>query len=420
MQNEGGRQFMKIIADLHIHSKFARGCSPKMDIANMTQAAKRKGLQLVGTGDVTHPKYFEEIERETRRVEGAGGLLERDGIYFVPSVEVNNIFEKPAGKKRRVHTLIVFPGLDAAQAFSGLIAPVSKLGTDGRPWVRMSLEEMTEKTLELEAKTLIIPAHIWTPWFGVFGAKGGFDSLREAFGEQAKNVHAIETGLSSDPPMNWRCSWLDEVRLLSFSDAHSPDNLAREASEFELEEKSYECLWKAIARPDEKNHLVRTLEFFPQEGKYFADGHSKCGIMTSAAQTKEYGGRCPKCKKKITRGVLGRIDLLADRKEGERPKSAVPFTHLVPLRTLIAMALDRGAKTKGVEEAYEIIVNAFGNEMAALEAKEQDVESGLMAGGFDATNAKKIANAISLMQSEKLELKPGFDGQFGEVGLPVG
>ncbi len=406
---------MRVLADLHVHSKYARGCSPKMDIAHMAASAKVKGLQLVGTGDVTHPKYFEEIEKETRK--GDGGFLVRESIFFVPTVEVNNIFELPAGKKRRVHTLVVLPDLETARRFSALISPVSKLGSAGRPWVRRSLERMTEAALELHPKILIIPAHIWTPWFGVFGAKGGFSSLKEAFGEQAKNIHAIETGLSSDPPMNWRCSWLDGVRILSFSDAHSPDNLAREASEFEIERMDYEFLWKAIAAPDAHNHLVRTLEFFPQEGKYFADGHRECGLRLTADETKAHGGKCPKCGKKITRGVLGRIDLLADRPEGVKPAGAAPFTHLVPLRTLIGMALGQGAKTQKVERAYDALITAFGNEIAALEAKPQEIGK-KMAGKIEPAVSKKISNAISLMQQEKLELKAGYDGQYGEVGLP--
>ncbi len=406
---------MRILADLHIHSKYARGCSPQMDISHMAISAKRKGLQLVGTGDVTHPKYFEEIEKETEV--SAGGLLLHNSIFFVPTVEVNNIFQKPEGKKRRVHTLVVLPDMETAKRFGELIAPHSKLGTDGRPWVRMSLEEMTEKALALNSKIIIIPAHIWTPWFGCFGAKGGFSNLEEAFGVQAKNIHAIETGLSSDPPMNWRCAWLDRVRILSFSDAHSPDNLAREASEFELEKMEYECLWKAIVSPDAKNFLVRTLEFFPQEGKYFADGHSACALRLSAAETKKHGGRCPKCGRKITRGVLGRIDLLADRPAGVKPEGAAPFIHLVPLRTLIGMAMERGPKTQGVELAYDKLLEKFGNELKVLQSGPQEVENALLP-SLGLEKSRKIRQALSLMQQEKLELKAGYDGQYGEVGLP--
>ncbi len=409
---------MKILADLHVHSKYARGCSPRMDISNMATWAKIKGLHLVGTGDATHPKYFGEIKNETAVDEKQkDGFLVRDGIFFVPTVEVNNIFTSADGKKRRVHTLLVFPNLEVSKSFSDLISPHSKLGTDGRPWVRMSLEEMTEKTLALNAHILVIPAHIWTPWFGCFGAKGGFGSLKEAFGSQTSNIHAIETGLSSDPPMNWRCSWLDDVRILSFSDAHSPENLARECSEFELEKMDYECLWRAIAAPDARNHLVRTIEFFPQEGKYFADGHRECNLRLTAAETRAHGGRCPKCGKKITRGVLGRIDLLADRAEGEKPASAVPFTHLVPLRTLIAMALDSGKTTQGVDKSYEALISKFGNELTALESRADDVEKALMP-SLGLEKSRKIGQAVLLMQEEKLELKAGYDGQYGEVGLP--
>jgi uncharacterized protein (TIGR00375 family) len=386
-----------------------------MDIKNMAKSAKIKGLQLVGTGDAIHPKYHKEIRQDAEETEG--GFLEREGIFFAPSVEINNVFEQPQGKKRRVHMLVVFPSIEIAEKFSDLIAPFSKLGSDGRPWVKMSLKELAKNSAKLDPKILLIPAHIWTPWYGIFGSKGGFSSLHEAFEEQEKSIYAVETGLSSDPPMNWRCSWLDKVRILSFSDAHSPENLAREATEFEIERMQYDCLWKAIAKPDAKNHVLRTIEFFPQEGKYYTDGHRACGLRLSPDETKKMNGRCPKCGKKITRGVLGRIDLLADRKEGEKPKNALSFSHLIPLRKLIAMALGRGEKAKEVEDAYYAILGIFGNEIAALESSPKEMEEKLQK-NLEIEKCKKISKAVFLMQQEKLELNAGFDGQYGEIKLP--
>ncbi|MFH1306188.1 MAG: endonuclease Q family protein, partial [Candidatus Micrarchaeota archaeon] len=218
---------MEIICDLHIHSKYARGCSPRMGIREIANEAKVKGIDLVGTGDFTHPKYLEEIKRECKIDEGGSGFLKCNEIYFVPTVEINNIFELPGGKKRRIHNLIVMPSLECAEQFNDDIKNKSELGVDGRPWVRMSLAETVETVMEISGKGLVIPSHAWTPWFGIFGAKGGFDSLKEAFEDKEKNIYAIETGLSSDPAMNWRCSWLDRVQLVSFSDAHSPEKLGR-------------------------------------------------------------------------------------------------------------------------------------------------------------------------------------------------
>ncbi|MFH1095753.1 MAG: endonuclease Q family protein [Candidatus Micrarchaeota archaeon] len=412
---------MKLIADLHIHSKYARGCSPRMDIPSLAQAAKLKGIHLVGTGDFTHPKYFEEI-KSACAIDEASGFLSHGGVFFVPTVETNNLFQSSDGKNRRVHVLVVMPDLESAASFSEQVSSSSKLGTDGRPWVRLSLAEMTERALSVHPESLVIPAHIWAPWYGVFGSKGGFGSLSDAFEDQTKNVHAIETGLSSDPPMNWRCKWLDSVQLLSFSDAHSPQNLGREASLFDLPSLSYGELYRAV-RDKSLRRLERTYEFFPQEGKYFADGHADCQVCTTPQQTREYGGRCPKCGKKITGGVLGRIDALADRPEGEAPKDAPPYTSIVPLADLIAMALDCGKTTKKPLAAYDALVRVFGSEFNVLFAKSGEVmekyDANLRAfGPLSSHHLQAIAEAIDKMQRHALVLTPGYDGHFGKIGLP--
>lgn len=392
-----------------------------MDIPSLAAAAKTKGIRLVGTGDFTHPRYFKEIKSACVRDEASGFLI-HDGVFFVPTVETNNLFTSGDGKNRRVHTLVVMPDLESAAQFSDQISSVSKLGTDGRPWVRLSLAEMTEKAIGTSPKSLVIPAHIWTPWYGVFGSKGGFDSLKDAFEGQLKNIHAVETGLSSDPKMNWRCKWLDGVQLLSFSDAHSPQNLGREASVFDLPSLTYGELHRAICDKSLRR-LERTYEFFPQEGKYFADGHADCQVCTTPEETRKYGGRCPKCKKKITRGVLGRIDELADRPEGEQPKDAASYTRLVPLADLLAMALGCGKATQKPVAAYDALVGVFGSEYNVLFASPADMMGKYRAnlrsfGSLSTHHLEAIANALDKMHKCELTLTPGYDGQFGKIGLP--
>jgi len=403
---------MEIICDLHVHSKYARGCSPRMGIREMAREAKIKGIHLMGTGDFTHPQYLEEIKKECE--ESDNGLLLCDNTCFVPTVEINNTFEQPAGKKRRIHTLIVMPSLQEAEQFNEFISKKSKLGVDGRPWVRMSLAETAEECYSISKKSLLIPAHAWTPWYGIFGAKGGFDSLADAFEGAEKYVHSIETGLSSDPQMNWRCSWLDKVSLVSFSDAHSPQKLGREATVVEGEEISYNALFDAIAKKGNGN-LKKTIEFFPQEGKYYSDGCRNCLLRSTPAQTKKYGGRCPKCNKKITKGVLGRIDELADREEGEKPKGAPAYESIVPLKEIISMAIGKGVATASVEQVYLKLIKEFGNEFFVL--LNADIEKIKKIKYEKKDYLEAVANAIFRMRKGELIIEPGYDGKFGVVGL---
>ncbi len=408
---------MKVVADLHVHSKYARGCSPQMGMERMAEVARIKGIDLVGTGDFTHPKYFEEIKQAAASGKGEGlddsGFFEYNGMHFVPTVEINNTFESSDGKKRRVHSLIVMPGLEAAEQFAQAIGPKSKLGVDGRPWVRMGLAETVEIARSIHPQALVIPAHIWTPWFGVFGAKGGFDSLKEALDGDASHVHAIETGLSSDPAMNWRCSWLDGVQLVSFSDAHSPDKLGREATVFELKEKNFASLFDALAHKD-KGRLSLTYEFFPQEGKYHADGHRDCGISLMPEETEKLKGICPKCGKKLTVGVLHRIAMLGDRPAGEKPANAAPYESIVPLREVIAMALDCGQMTQKAVKAYDELVRAYGSEFNVLHAKKEEIAKLKM---LPDAQLNAISVALEKMQTGHLYIAPGYDGQYGVVSL---
>jgi uncharacterized protein (TIGR00375 family) len=402
---------MEIVIDLHVHSKHARGCSPQMGIEQMAKIAKIKGIDVVGTGDFTHPQYIEEIKQKTSTAEN--GLLVCDDTYFVPSVEINNTFESDDGKKRRVHTLIVMLDIETSEQFSDLITNHSKLGVDGRPWVRLDLAHTTELAFSITDKALIIPAHIWTPWFSVFGAKAGFESLKEAFADQTHRIYAVETGLSSDPMMNWRCSWLDDVQLVSFSDAHSPAKLGREMTVLDIEKISYQDMFDAI-----KNKQVsKTIEFFAQEGKYFADGCRNCQLRTTPKETKDYGGRCPKCNKKITRGVLGRIDELADREEGIKPNQASNYESLVPLQEMISMAIEKGIGTKSTIRIYEWFIRQFSSEYKALHIREEDIKKQFInnPNDVDYNSLMKVSKALEQMRDKKLDIQPGYDGVFGVV-----
>ena len=433
--------YMDVIADLHLHSKHARGCSPRMGILQIAAQAKLKGINLLGTGDFTHPKYFEEIKKECKKcgemsrkeidrmsagMEKVGGknsdaadancdgLLFCNGIFFVPTSEINNTFESADGKKRRVHNLVVMPDLELAAQFNDAISKKSKLGVDGRPWVKMNLGETVEILQSVSAKSLFIPAHAWTPWYGIFGAKGGFGSLKDAFEGQEKHVYAIETGLSSDPAMNWRCSWLDSLQLVSFSDAHSPEKLGREATVLEVGKLSYDELFSSVACK-EKRKLKKTIEFFPQEGKYYSDGCRKCEVRSTPAQTKEFGGRCPKCGRKITKGVLGRIDELADREGGIVPKNAAAYDSIVPLRELAAMAIEKGVASDAAKTVYCRLIEKFGNEFdVLLNADAKEISN---MDGIRSDYAKAVSGAILRMREGKLNIEPGYDGKFGVVGL---
>ncbi|MEM4633606.1 MAG: endonuclease Q family protein, partial [Candidatus Anstonellaceae archaeon] len=328
---------VKAVADLHIHSKYSRATSQSMDLESLSRWAKAKGIDVVGTGDFTHPKWFLELESQT--IESDCGFLQYNGVNFCLSCEVSCIYSQ-GGKMRRIHMVILSPSLEIAAQINERLEKKGNLKADGRPTFGMTAIEMCELVLGVSDKNLVIPAHAWTPWFSVFGSASGFDSLKECFGEYEKSIYAIETGLSSDPAMNWRLSQLDRLQLLSNSDSHSPEKIGREANVFELDRLTYDELYEAV-RYKEKRKLACTYEFYPEEGKYHFDGHRNCKVCFSPQETKKHGGICPVCRKPLTIGVLNRVEQLADRPEGFVPKNAVHFESLVPLKELLAEALDK-------------------------------------------------------------------------------
>jgi len=400
---------MRVIADFHIHSKYSRACSKDLDLEHIDQWARIKGIDIVGTGDFTHPAWHQELK--DKLVEEKPGLFKLKGsdgkVLFILTTEISCIF-KQGGKTRRLHVCIFMPSLQAVDKFINLLNDRKiNLKSDGRPITGLSGIELAKVALEADSKSLIIPAHAWTPWFSVFGSYSGFDSLAECFGDMTKHIYAIETGLSSDPPMNWRLSELDKITLISNSDAHSPQNLGREANVFEITpaELSYQEISRILKEKD-RNKFLYTIEFFPEEGKYHWDGHLKCQIQFSPAQTKKHKGICPVCKKSLTVGVLNRVDQLANRPDGYQ-LDTIPYKSLVPLPEIIAEVLEQGKNTKKVNELYQKMIKSAGNEFKILlDLSEAEL--------LNITEAE-VAEGIINMRLGKVEISPGYDGVYGVV-----
>src|SRR4030043_288760 len=356
---------MRFIADFHLHSKFSRATSKDMEVETLARWAKKKGITLLGTGDFTHPTYFAELRSKLEPL--GNGLLKLrrgdQGVQYILTTEVSNIYTQN-GKVRRIHSLIFAPNFEVVEAIRSKLGNVGKLSSDGRPIFSFAAKELAKMILDISADCLIVPAPAWTPWFSIFGANSGFDSIEECFGEMSSYIHAIETGLSSDPEMNWRLSALDAITLISNSDAHSPNRLGREANAFDCD-LVYKEIIETIRKKDSKK-LLFTIEFFPEEGKYHYDGHRQCGVISSPSQTKASQYLCPNCHKKLTVGVMHRVEELADRPEGFIPKKAIPSIHLIPLGEIIAEGMGYRVGTKAVETEYDRLVESGGSEFQIL------------------------------------------------------
>ena len=388
---------MKVISDLHLHSKYDVGCSKKMDIKNISYFAKIKGINLVGTGSFTHPQYLYELKKIFASQDPEENFYNYENTFFVPTAEINNVFESD-GKKKRIHNLIILKSFEECEQFLDLIKNFSHPGSDGRLCVRLDLPSTIDYILEVNKKALFIPAHIWTPWYGLLGSKSGFSSFKKAFFDRIKFIYAYESGLSSDPPMNWTCSFLDDFALVSFSDAHSPQNLGREATVLDLEKLNFDSLFESI----KNKKIIKTIEFFPQEGKYYASGCRNCKMVFENLDLM----RCPKCNKKITLGVLSRIKSLADRKPGYKPKNASGFVSIVPLKKLIAFSYQVSENSKNVSKIYFEMISQFKNEFNIL--LDEPISN-------IARYDNKIALSIQKMRNKKLKITPGYDGVFGSV-----
>ena len=399
---------MKFIADLHLHSKYSRATSRDMEVETLSLWAKRKGIKLLGTGDFTHPLYFLDLKSKLHPLENGLFTLKEDpeGTHFMLTAEVSNMFTQ-GGKGRRVHTLIFAPSFEVVERINSKLAKFGKIGSDGRPIFGFSAKDLLKMILDISPDCLLIPAHAWTPWFSVFGANSGFDSLQECYEEEAQHIQAIETGLSSDPEMNWRLSALDDITLLSNSDAHSPGKIGREANIFNCE-LDYATITQAIRKKDPRK-LLFTIEFFPEEGKYHFDGHRNCGILFSPKETRKHNNLCPVCGKRLTVGVMHRVEELADRPEGAVPAKAIPSLHMVPLDEIIADALGVGTNAVSVEKEYLRLVERGGTELdILLELAPEELSS---------FTPPLILEGILRVREGRLHITPGYDGVFGKIQI---
>ena len=401
-------------ADLHIHSRYARATSRDCDLPHLDLWARKKGIGLVGTGDFTHPVWRRELwEQLTPAEEGVYQLKEEfrlpwegpgESPRFLVTGEISSIYRQ-GGKTRKVHNLLLLPSLEAAEKLSRRLELVGNLHSDGRPILGLSSHDLLEITLEVCPQAMCIPAHIWTPHFSLLGAFSGFDSVEECFGDLTPYIRAVETGLSSDPPMNWNVPLLDGLQLVSHSDAHSPQKLGREANLLETGFSYPEV--KAALETGEG--LWGTVEFFPEEGKYHLDGHRACGVRLSPQETRALQGKCPVCGKRLTVGVEHRVEDLACRQPGSSRENRKPFAKLVPLATVLSTCLGRGEQTKTVQAAYERLLSQLGTEFAIL--REAPVET------IAAVAGEPVARGISLLRQGKATWQPGFDGVYGILSL---
>lgn len=406
---------MKFFADLHVHSRFSRATSKDMTLENMWRWAQFKGLDVIGTGDFTHPAWFREI---TTKLEDEGhGLfsLKREfrppvpssckrEVLFILSCELSFVYTK-GGRTRKIHMLVLVPDLKKAERLARELSRKGNLLSDGRPVFGMDVKEIVKLGLDLCEGAVFIPAHAWTPHFSLFGSESGFDSIEECFGDLSTHIRAIETGLSSDPKMNWRLSSLDGITLVSNSDAHSPQRLGREANLFEAE-LSYRGIKEAI---ETKKGLSCTIEFFPEEGKYHFDGHRACGVVLSPKETIARGYICPSCGKRLTVGVMHRIEVLADREEPKRPPDAPSFISLIPLHEVIAEAMGKEVTSPKVSQEYIRLVERYGSEFAILlDVDEKALED---------RQVPLLGEAIRRVRAGKLLIMPGFDGQYGRIKI---
>ncbi|MEM5843968.1 MAG: endonuclease Q family protein [Candidatus Aenigmatarchaeota archaeon] len=397
---------MIVIADFHLHSLYSRATSKQMNLEGISNGAKIKGLNLVGTGDFTFKKWFDELKKKLKPVEDSG-LFEYNKTLFMLTSEVATYFEFERMIKR-VHHVIHAPTFDVVEQINEALSKFGSLASDGRPILNLTAAELVEILMQISKDILIYPAHAWTPWMSCLGSRSGFDSIEECYQDQTKNIFALETGLSSDPAMNWRLSSLDKFTLLSNSDSHSPHpwRLGREANVFDLEKVTYWEILDAIKKKDKKRFLY-TVEVDPNYGKYHFDGHRNCSISLHPKDAIKLNNICPKCKRKLTVGVLHRVEELADRPEGFIPKDAIPFKTLLPLYEIISFAWGSGELySKKVLEEHDKLIEKFGNELnVLLNVPKEEL--------LKVTN-EKIAEAIIKVREGKIKYIPGYDGNYGK------
>lgn len=410
---------MKIIADFHIHSKYSRATSKNMVLDEIAKWANFKGINLIGTGDFTHPLWFSELKQNLEPL-GNGLFASRkfSNIKYILTAEIANIYSE-GEKVRKIHSVILAPSLETVEEINQRLGKIGNLYSDGRPILGMNVKDLARLIFDVDPRCMLIPAHAWTPWFSVYGSKSGFDSIEECFGELSPKIYAIETGLSSDPEMNWRLSKLDPISLISCSDAHSPANLGREATVFETADNAdinYTLITqmiksaKSAGYPSTKSALKYTIEFFPEEGMYHFDGHRSCGNLSlHPKESRRLGKICPKCGRPLTIGVLHRVEDLADREEGFRSDNFPGSVHLVPLQEIIAESFGVAKGSKKVQTKYLQIITGIGNEFDVLLYKPLEELTGKL--------DPKIVDGISRVREGRVEATPGFDGVYGTIKI---
>ncbi len=407
---------MQFIADFHLHSKYSRATSSQMNLEGMGYWAKIKGINILGTGDFTHPEWFQGLKQNLEPAEnGLYKLKSNNKAKFILTSEISCIYSKN-GKVRKVHIVVLAPSLEVVEKINTQLGWIGNIKSDGRPILGLDAKELAKIVLNISQDCLIIPAHVMTPWFGLFGSKSGFDSLEECFEEYSKHIYALETGLSADPAMLWRIPDARKLTLVSNSDAHSPAKLGREANVFEGNGLNYNSIVGAIKNRGLSSKggqtsvkLVYTIEFFPEEGKYHYDGHRNCDISLSPSESKKYNNICPVCGKPLTIGVLNRVEKLADKAHGFKPDSFIPYKSLVPLEEIIAESLGQSTGTKQVEAEYQKLIDKFENEFNILiNISQQDLES---------ASLSEIAEGIIKVREGDVDVEPGYDGVFGKVRI---
>lgn len=407
---------MRFIADLHIHSRYSRATSKEMSPEALWKWAQIKGISVIGTGDFTHPQWLREL-KEKAETEGNGLLTLkkkfrredvpascRADVFFLLTAEISCIYRKNE-KTRKIHAVVLAPSFDDAERINRALSRIGNLSADGRPILGLDAKELLRIVLDSSSSSLLVPAHAWTPHFSVFGAASGFDSLEECFEELTPHIYAIETGLSSDPAMNWRLSALDRLTLISNSDAHSPMKIGREATIFDTG-LSYKEIADSIKTG---KGIIGTIEFFPEEGKYHYDGHRACASCLLPRETIMRNNLCPVCGKRVTIGVMHRVEKLADREEGFRREGAPPFHSVIPLHEIIAETLKFGVTSKAVKNEYEKVVGNLGNELGVLlDTPVADIKT---------AGSPRLRQAIEKMRLGEVSISPGYDGEYGKIKI---
>jgi len=407
------------LADLHIHSRFSRATSPDCTLEGLHHWAQLKGVTVVGTGDFTHPGWFAELS--AKLVPAASGLYQlrpaaavaadRDvpetchaPVRFLLTGEISTIYKRD-GRVRKVHSIVLAPDLETVAKINARLNAIGNIRSDGRPILGLDPRNLLEILLEANPACALIPAHIWTPWFAMLGSRSGFDALEECFGDLSPHIFAVETGLSSDPPMNWRVRSLDTVALVSNSDLHSPSKLGRNANVF-FGAPDYFVMLDGLRRKD-PSVCGGTIDLFPEEGKYHLDGHRACNFVCTPEESRRRGDQCPKCGQPLTLGVLHRVLALADRPAGERPPNALPHRYIIPLGELLGELLDVGAGSKKVQEAYQKLIAACGPELGILLDVPPD--------RLEAHGPARIGEAVRRLRAGKVFRRGGYDGAYGVV-----